>query len=215
MYQSPLNFKCIFDSLLLIAVCSVQLGTFIIRHCMTPLSQELQKAVHPGPLFVFLKGVCCTFFFSRKFKPFCHISLHNRATLQSAVLTAGWCERRVAGLSICGYTSSTDGSSPVTISYVLYAPIWRHQTPHQIIVNYYNNILYIFFYLFATVGWGLLIVEGSWSYSDTPHSVGLLCTSDQPDAETSTWQHTKHSQQIDIHVRSGIRTHNPVVRERL
>jgi len=63
MYQSPLNFKCIFDSLLLIAVCSVQLGMFIIRHCTTPLSQELQKAVHPGPLFVFLKGVCCTFFF--------------------------------------------------------------------------------------------------------------------------------------------------------
>jgi hypothetical protein len=28
------------------------------------------------------------------------------------------------------------------------------------------------------------------SHSDTPHSVGLLWTSDQPDAETSTWQHT-------------------------
>jgi hypothetical protein len=25
---------------------------------------------------------------------------------------------------------------------------------------------------------------------DTPHSVGLLWTSDQPDAETSTWKHT-------------------------
>jgi len=24
---------------------------------------------------------------------------------------------------------------------------------------------------------------------DTPHSVGLLSTSDQPDAKTSTWQH--------------------------
>jgi len=29
------------------------------------------------------------------------------------------------------------------------------------------------------------------SYSDTPHSEGLLWTSDQPVAETSTWQHTK------------------------
>ena len=28
------------------------------------------------------------------------------------------------------------------------------------------------------------------TYSDTSHSVGLLWTSDQPDAETSTWQHT-------------------------
>jgi len=40
------------------------------------------------------------------------------------------------------------------------------------------------------VGQGLLIVEDSLSYSDTPHSVGLLWTSDHSDAETSTWQHT-------------------------
>ena len=39
-------------------------------------------------------------------------------------------------------------------------------------------------------GIDLLIVEASRSHSDTPHSVGFLSTSDQPDAETSTWQHT-------------------------
>jgi hypothetical protein len=33
---------------------------------------------------------------------------------------------------------------------------------------------------------GLLIIEASRSHSDTPHSVGLLCTSDQPVAQTST-----------------------------
>jgi hypothetical protein len=38
------------------------------------------------------------------------------------------------------------------------------------------------------VGQGLLIIEASRSHSDTPHSVGLLWTSDQPDAETSAWQ---------------------------
>jgi len=27
---------------------------------------------------------------------------------------------------------------------------------------------------------------------DTPQSAGVLWTSDQPDAETSTWQHTTH-----------------------
>jgi len=32
--------------------------------------------------------------------------------------------------------------------------------------------------------------ETSRSYSDTPHLVELLWTSDQPDAYTSTWQHT-------------------------
>jgi len=37
---------------------------------------------------------------------------------------------------------------------------------------------------------GLVIVEASRSHSDIPHLVGLLWTSDQPDAETSTWQHT-------------------------
>jgi hypothetical protein len=38
--------------------------------------------------------------------------------------------------------------------------------------------------------WGLLI-------SLTPHSLGLLWTSDQPDAEAITWQHTKLT--TDIH----------------
>ena len=42
---------------------------------------------------------------------------------------------------------------------------------------------------------GLLIVEDSWSHSDALHSVGLLWTSDQPDAETSTWQNTTHNRQ--------------------
>jgi hypothetical protein len=40
------------------------------------------------------------------------------------------------------------------------------------------------------VGHGLLIIEASRSHWDTPHSVGILWTSDQPVAETSTWQHT-------------------------
>ena len=37
-------------------------------------------------------------------------------------------------------------------------------------------------------GQGVLTIEVSRSQSDTPHSVGLPCTSDQPDAETC--QHT-------------------------
>jgi len=36
------------------------------------------------------------------------------------------------------------------------------------------------------VGYGLLIIEASWSYSNIPQWVGLVWTSDQPDAETST-----------------------------
>jgi hypothetical protein len=44
----------------------------------------------------------------------------------------------------------------------------------------------------SLVGLRVLSIEASRSYSDTRHSVGLLWTSDQPDAETSTWQHTTH-----------------------
>jgi len=40
------------------------------------------------------------------------------------------------------------------------------------------------------VGQGFLIIKDSRSHSDTPHSLGLLWTSDQPNAETSTRQHT-------------------------
>ena len=42
----------------------------------------------------------------------------------------------------------------------------------------------------ALVDQGRLIIEAIRSQSDTPHSVGLFRTSDQPVAETSTWQHT-------------------------
>jgi hypothetical protein len=36
------------------------------------------------------------------------------------------------------------------------------------------------------MGQSLLIVEASRSHSDTPHSVGLLWTSDQPKVDTPT-----------------------------
>jgi hypothetical protein len=48
-------------------------------------------------------------------------------------------------------------------------------------------------FCFMTLGPGsphLLIIEDSRSHSDTPHLVELRWTSDQPDAETSTWKHT-------------------------
>jgi len=40
------------------------------------------------------------------------------------------------------------------------------------------------------VGQDLLIIVASRSLSGTPHSVGLLRTNGQPNAETSIWQHT-------------------------
>ena len=61
--------------------------------------------------------------------------------------------------------------------------------------NYHNFNPFFLFFFFTwrkppLVGQGLLSIETSRSHSDAPHSVGLLWTSDQPVAETSTWQHT-------------------------
>ena len=51
--------------------------------------------------------------------------------------------------------------------------------------------------------------RASRSYSlDTPHSLGILWTSDQPVAETSTWQHTTLTINR-IYASGGIRTHSP------
>jgi len=58
------------------------------------------------------------------------------------------------------------------------------------------------------VGQGLFIIDASRSHSDThthTHSVGLLWTSDQPDAETFIPDNT---QDTDIHVPDRSRTRN-------
>ena len=44
----------------------------------------------------------------------------------------------------------------------------------------------------------LLIIEASWSHSDTLHSVGLLWTSDQPTPRPLS-DNTQHSQGTGIH----------------
>jgi hypothetical protein len=51
-----------------------------------------------------------------------------------------------------------------------------------------------------------LVGQGLLTITDTPHSVGLLRTSDRPVVETSTWQHTALTR--DIHATGGIRTHS-------
>jgi len=57
-------------------------------------------------------------------------------------------------------------------------------------------------------GQGLVNKETSQSYSNTPHSVGLLWTRNQPVSETST-NKTQHTQETDIHALGGIRTRSP------
>jgi hypothetical protein len=54
---------------------------------------------------------------------------------------------------------------------------------------------------------GIPIIKAASSRSDTPHSVQLFWTSDHPDAETSTWQHT--TLKTRTHTPGGIRARNP------
>ena len=51
-----------------------------------------------------------------------------------------------------------------------------------------------------------LVIEDSWSHSDTPHSVGLLWTSDQPYTDLYLTTHSTNKRLI--HVPGGIRTRN-------
>ena len=54
------------------------------------------------------------------------------------------------------------------------------------------------------VGQGILIIKALRSHSDTPHSVGVISSSQRPLPDN-----TQHSQQTDIHVPGGTRTHSP------
>ena len=51
-------------------------------------------------------------------------------------------------------------------------------------------VLFFVMALQPLMGQTVLIIEASRSHTDTPYSVGLLWTSDQPDAGTSACQHT-------------------------
>jgi len=58
----------------------------------------------------------------------------------------------------------------------------------------------------SLMGQGLLIMVASRSHSDTPLSVGLLWTSDQPVAGTSN--NKQRSKETTVYTPGGIRTHN-------
>jgi hypothetical protein len=60
------------------------------------------------------------------------------------------------------------------------------------------------------VGQGLLIIDVSRSHSDTPHSLRFLWTSDQPDAETSTCQHTTFTRDRHVEQNNGVNQQDDV-----
>jgi len=62
-------------------------------------------------------------------------------------------------------------------------------------LSFFFFFFFFFFFLFCDALTRFRIMASFYGASrlhslDTPHSVGFLWTSDQPDTETSTWQHT-------------------------
>jgi len=101
-----------------------------------------------------------------------------------------------------------NASSPVLLISPLTVILTSHCTLNDLCGRY------SFFFFFSTahlpVDQNLHIIEASRSHSDTPHSARLLWTSVQPNAQTSTWQHTTlAAHKTDIHAFGGIRTCNP------
>jgi len=86
-------------------------------------------------------------------------------------------------------SSKVHGSNIACLVKIIAALIFAEWTAFLFTLFYF---IYFIFYHGATspVDHDHLIAEDSWSHSHTPHLVGLFWTSDQPVAETSTWQHT-------------------------
>jgi hypothetical protein len=60
------------------------------------------------------------------------------------------------------------------------------------------------------IGQGIILTEASRLHSDTPQSVGILWTSDQPYATLIPLPDNKqHSQEKEVHATGGIRTRSP------
>jgi len=76
-----------------------------------------------------------------------------------------------------------------------------------VVFNYKQALIQFFQGSRALEGLGLIIFEVSRSRPDTLFSVGLVRTSNQPVAQTFTWQQTIITN--DINSPGGIRTRNP------
>jgi len=88
-----------------------------------------------------------------------------------------------------------------TPSWCVHGQLQFHHTIITLLVPATRVVLNSIFFSHGStglVGQGLLIVEVPRSHSDTPYSVRLLWTSDQDDAETSTWQHNTHKRQTSM-----------------
>jgi len=87
------------------------------------------------------------------------------------------------------------------------SPFPCHLVPENVTLHNLITKCLLFHGATAPSGQGLLIIEDSRPHSYTPHSVGLLWTSGQPDADTSIWQHITLTRDRNPCPR-GIRTSN-------
>jgi hypothetical protein len=125
-----------------------------------------------------------------------HISaLINPKSVAGRPQSVCWNRLRAGGVTLCGHF--------LTCYYVvkfycdsIFGPIIIAISIHR--AEFINCMFFTLPYISPPpqwccsppVGQGLPIIKASRSHSDTSHSVELLWTRDQPNTETSTWQHT-------------------------
>ena len=97
-------------------------------------------------------------------------------------------------------TQITQHLNLITSIRASHSSVPRFKSWHGILLLWLIFFLFFFFYPAFTTLYEFELPHSGGSettHNDTTQSVGLLWTSDQPFAETSTWQHT-HSKQISM-----------------
>jgi hypothetical protein len=117
-------------------------------------------------------------------------SVINLSTV-SAVSTL-WTSRFHATRAAVLYLTLCDDVPPTTYGTNGLLELWNKRERKNCVALRWSLLIFFFLPRRNSPYWAkdLLIIEASRSHSDTPQFVGLLWTSSQPVAETSTWQHT-------------------------
>jgi hypothetical protein len=117
----------------------------------------------------------------------------------NTVFTKQWLQVNEHLKFLC-YALLMDSGSETVVSAAGFVPFNCDAANDVEVISFRSPSL---FYLFTA---GVEVVYFNFiAFRHTPQSVGLLWTRDRPTAETSTW----HSQETNIHVPGGIRTHDP------
>ena len=173
--------------------------TMNVTHCFIFYSSFVPSFFFVCSLFSFLLSCTSLFhYFLFHLLLFCFLKIFHLISSLYLCLLAGFSVFIVSDLPTNG---SIYHFSLISVS----LPCLSRTSERQVIsagIQQFAAFYRLIFFLMvqqSQVGQGLLNIEASRSHSDTPYSVGLLRTIDQPDPVTSTCtRHNSHKRQISI-----------------